>query len=278
MTELNPISRKLYIWVNQLLYIGTSPEPHREHLVVSDKLIVSLQGVINIVKDNGDEISTRTCLVKAGADFKKSTVNANNSVLAIYYLAPLTQDYPALRSIMSYARGGVHYGHPEEDLLIKTLLTIRDRSIKPDQSYDMLRKFIIQPYLAHCIFKEFDPRIVEVVHQIRTTVSENLSLQKFAQDVHLSESRLEKLFKDQVGVPITRYRLRYRVFMGIIHLATGQSITEAALASGFASSSHFSKSFSTINGVSPSAAFFKPPFLHVLIDDEILDELCLVQL
>ncbi len=278
MTKPNSISRKLYIWVNQLLYIGTTPEVHREHAIVSDKLMVILQGTINIVQDNGDKISTRTCLVKAGTDFKKSNIIANNVVVAIYYLAPLTQDYPALRSIMSYARNGVHYGHPDEGRLIQTLLTIRDTSIEPEQTYNMLRPFIIQPHLKQYMFKEFDPRIIEVVGKIRTTVSENLSLNTFAQDVHLSESRLEKLFKDQIGVPITRYRLRYRVFIGIIHLAMGQSITEAALAAGFASTSHFSKSFSTINGVAPSAAFFKPPFLHVLIADEILNELCLPQL
>ncbi len=278
MTELNPISRKLYIWVNQLLYIGTTPEAHREHAIVSDKLMVSLQGTLKIVQDNGDEISSRTCLVKAGTDFNKDNIIANNAVMAIYYLAPLTQDYPALRSVMSYARNGVHYGHPDEDRLIQTLLTIRDTSIEPEQTYNMLRTLIIQPHLAQYIFKEFDPRIIEVVRKIRATVSENVSLNKFAQDVYLSESRLEKLFKDQVGVPITRYRLRYRVFIGIIHLATGQSITEAALAAGFASTSHFSKSFSSINGVPPSAAFFNPPFLHVLIADEILNELCLPQL
>jgi AraC-like DNA-binding protein len=214
-------------------------------------------------------------LVKAGTNFEKSSINTNSAVMAIYYLEPLTQDYPALESNMSYARVGVHFDHPEEDVLIKTLLKIRETLISPEQVFKMLRKFIVHPQLEHLIFKEFDSRIIEVVHQIRTTISENLSLITFAQDVHLSESRLEKLFKDQVGVPITKYRLRYRVFIGIIHLASGQTITEAALAAGFASSSHFSKSFSAINGVPPSEAFFKPPFLNVLIADEVLNELCL---
>jgi AraC-like DNA-binding protein len=275
MTELNSINRKLYIGNNQLLYLGTAPDRHREHAIVSDKLMISLQGIIHITLDNGDEITSRTCLVKAGTNFEKSSINVNSAVMAIYYLEPLTQDYPALESNMSYARVGVHFDHPEEDVLIQTLLKIRETLISPEQAFKMLREFIVHPQLEHLTFKEFDSRIIEVVDQIRTTVSENLSLITFAQDVHLSESRLEKLFKDQVGVPITKYRLRYRVFIGIIHLASGQTITEAALAAGFASSSHFSKSFSSINGVPPSEAFFKPPFLNVLIADEVLNELCL---
>jgi len=276
MTELNPISRKLYIWINQMLYLGITAVPYREHAIVSDKLMVSLEGAMQITLENGDKITSRTCLVKAGINFEKSTINTNNAVMAIYYLAPIAQDYSALENIMSYARNGIHYDHPEEDLLIETLLEIRAVSTSPAKTFTMLRKLIVQPHLEHYIFKQFDERIIEVIDQIKKNVSENISLKKFAEDVHLSESRLEKLFKDQTGIPITKYRLKYRVFIGIIHLALGRSITEAALAAGFASSSHFSKSFSAINGIPPSETFLKPPFLNVLIADEVLSTLCLV--
>jgi AraC-like DNA-binding protein len=270
MTELNPISRKLYIWVNQMLYLGISPVPYREHAIVSDKLIISLEGAMEITLDNGEKINSRTCLVNAGINFEKANINTNNAVMAIYFIAPITQDYSALESIMTYARKGVHYNHPEEDLLIQNLLEIRNTSTSPEKAFSMLRKMIVQPHLENHIFKEFDERIVEVIGQIKATVSENISLKQFADDVHLSESRLEKLFKDQIGIPITKYRLKYRVFIGIIHLALGQSITDSALAAGFASSSHFSKSFSAINGIPPSATFLKPPYLHVLLADEVL--------
>jgi AraC-like DNA-binding protein len=270
MAELNPIIRKLYIWVNQMLYLGIAPVPYREHAIVSDKLMVSLEGAMEITLENGEKIISRTCLVKAGINFKKSNINTNNAVMAIYFIAPITQDYSALESIMSHARNGVHFDHPEEERLIHSLLTIRDTLKTPEQAFSMLRKLIVLPHLENHTFKEFDARIIDVIQQIKDTVSENISLKKFANDVHLSESRLEKLFKDQMGIPITKYRLKYRVFIGIIHLALGQTITEAALVAGFASSSHFSKSFSAINGIPPSATFLKPPFLNVLLADEVL--------
>ena len=273
MTELNSISRKLYIWINQMLYLGITPVPYREHAIVSDKLIISLEGAMEITLEGGEKITSRTCLVKAGINFEKSNINTNNAVMAIYFIAPITQDYSALESIMSYARNGVHYKHPEEDILIQSLLEIRNTLTSPEKAFTLLRKLIVQPHLENHRFREFDERIVEVIRQIRTNVSENITLKKFADDVHLSESRLEKLFKDQTGIPITKYRLKYRVFIGIIHLALGRSITEAALAAGFASSSHFSKSFSAINGIPPSETFLKPPYLHILIADEVLSSL-----
>jgi len=245
--------------------------PYREHQVVSDKLMVCLQGKMMITLENGSKINTRTCLVKAGATFNNQYIDANNATMAIYYLAPLTQDYSALESLMLKALEGLHYNHPQEASLIQQLLNIRNESLSPEQAYILLRDFIVQPALQNILFREFDTRIIEVIQRIRDTVSENLNVNEFAEAVHLSESRLEKLFKEQIGIPITKYRLRYRVFIGILQLALGQSITDAALAAGFASSAHFSKSFSAINGIPPSTTFLKPPFLEVLIAHEAME-------
>ena len=272
---MNPASSipKLHIWSNQLLFIGASPIPYRKHQVVSEKLMVSIHGEMTITLKNGNTIRTRSCLVKAGATFDDSYINANNATMAIYYLAPLTQDYSALENIMTNAHEGLYYNHPQEDLLIETLTRIRNESLSPEQTYASLRDLIVHPDLRSTVFREFDTRIITAVDRIRETVSLNLSVQQFAEEVCLSESRLEKLFKEQIGVPITKYRLRYRVFIGVIQLALGRSVTDAALAAGFASSAHFSKSFSAINGIPPSTTFLKPPFLDVLIANEVLDSI-----
>jgi len=268
-----PCIPKLHIWTNQLLFLGVSHIPYREHQVVSDKLMVSIQGDITVTLKNGAKIITRSCLAKSGTTFDKQYIDATKATMAIYYLAPLTQDYSALESLMFKALEGLHYNHPQEDLLIKQLLHIRNESLPPEQAYPILRNFIVQPQLQDVIFKEFDTRIIKVIQRIRETVSNNLSVKAFAETVYLSESRLEKLFKEQIGVPITKYRLRYRVFIGIIHLALGRSVTDAALSAGFSSSAHFSKSFSAINGVPPSTTFLKPPFLEVFIANKVLDSM-----
>lgn len=262
---------KLYIWSNQLLFLGVSHIPYKGHQVVSDKLMICIDGNMEITLDNGRKIITRTCLIKAGTTFNDEYIHAKKATMAIYYLAPLTQDYFALKSTMPKALEGLHYNHPQEDQLIKTLLNIRNDSLSPKQVYPLLRDLIVQSQFQSIIFKEFDIRIIEVIQRIRETVRKNMSINELAEFVCLSESRLEKLFKEQIGIPITKYRLRYRVFIGIIQLALGYSVTDAALAAGFASSAHFSKSFSTINGIPPSTTFLKPPFLEVLIANEVLE-------
>lgn len=264
---------KLYIWTNQLLFIGVSHIPYRGHMVVSDKLMVCIEGEFRIKLKNGNWVNSRTCLVRAGIMLDDASISVDNATVAIYYLAPITQDYPALENLMPVANDGVNYQHPQEAQLIEQLLRIRDASLPPEQAYTVLRDLIIQPQFKNIIYKVFDPRIIETIQRIRETVSQNYTVKEFAEKVFLSESRLEKLFKEQIGVPITKYRLRYRVFVSIIHMALGQSVTDAALAAGFASSAHFSKSFSAINGIPPSDTFLKPPFLEVLIADEVFEVL-----
>jgi AraC-like DNA-binding protein len=276
MEQLESITRKLYIGVNQSLYLGQVRVPHRDHDIATDKLIVSLQGDFKITLENGDQIISRSCLLKAGMNLNKAKLNMDDAVMAVYLLAPLTQDYSSLESTMRYATDGLHYDHPEQQALINTLVTIRETPTSPEQAFSQLRKFIVQPKQEQQIFKEFDQRIIQVVHEIRSTALQSLTLKQFAQSVHLSESRLEKLFKEQMGIPITRYRLRYRVLMGIIQLGLGRTVTEAALAAGFSSTAHFSKSFSAINGVPPSETFFKLPYLEVLIADNVFETMPIV--
>ncbi|GAA3957140.1 AraC family transcriptional regulator [Allohahella marinimesophila] len=267
--DSSPGSAKLYIWSNQLLFLGATCIAYRSHSVVSDKLLVSLEGDMIITQVNGQNLLTRSVLLRAGTSFASLNLDTSAAVVAIYYLPALSQDHAALESVMTRVSDCLHYGHPQEAELIKRLLHIREAGLPPGEAQLMLREYLMPPELEGIIFREYDPRIVSVIQRIRETVSENLSVQMFAAEVHLSASRLEKLFKEQIGVPITRYRLRYRVFVGVIHLALGESITSAALAAGFASSAHFSKSYSAIHGIAPSARFLKPPMLEVLLADEI---------
>ncbi|WP_181919375.1 helix-turn-helix transcriptional regulator [Alkalilimnicola ehrlichii] len=110
-----------------------------------------------------------------------------------------------------------------------------------------------------------------MARRIRESSLENIPLSQFADAVRLSTSRLEKLFKEQVGLPITQYRTRYRVFISSILMALGHSMTEAALSAGFSSSAHLSRAYRAINGMTPSAVFLKPPCLNTIVDRSALN-------
>jgi len=103
---------------------------------------------------------------------------------------------------------------------------------------------------------EYDERIAAVLDHLRATPSPPPSIQDLTRIAHLSESRLQHLFRDQVGVPIRRYLLWHRYLTALSLLADGASVTRAAHAAGFADSAHLTRTAVRMNGFTPT----KMPF------------------
>ena len=106
---------------------------------------------------------------------------------------------------------------------------------------------------------EYDDRIAAVLNHLRATPSPPPSIEDLTRIAHLSESRLQHLFRDQVGVPIRRYLLWHRYLTALSLLADGASVTRAAHAAGFADSAHLTRTAVRMNGFTPT----KMPFRYV---------------
>jgi len=271
-SEMNDMQRrpKLYIWKNSRLYIGISHLPFRRYTLAWSQLLVSVKGSMRIQLESGAEVVSKTCMIKAGTVVSDAQVNTSNSVIAIYYFNPISQDFYILQNNMSQARDGVCYDHPAGDMLIRKLCYILNETLSSDEACQLIQDVIVPAHLRSSVVKNFDPRIIKIVLKLRDEADENLPISAYANDVNLSESRLNKLFKDQIGIPITKYRLQLRLSIGIILLAAGYKVTEAAYEAGFSSSAHFSTCFSDMIGVPPSTPFLRPPFIDAHISEDLL--------
>ena len=103
---------------------------------------------------------------------------------------------------------------------------------------------------------EYDDRIAAVLDHLRATPSPPPSIQDLTNIAHPSQSRLQHLFRNQVGVPIRRYLLWHRYLTALSLLADGASVTRAAHAAGFADSAHLTRTAVRMNGFTPT----KMPF------------------
>jgi AraC-like DNA-binding protein len=260
---------KLYIWLNRTLYLGTMYVPLRKYTVAADQLVVCLSGEIILDLDEGHQESCRTILLRAGTTVDTSKLDARSAIIAICYLDPLGQDYAALRTAMLEHEGDSSAHHRDEEQVIETLRHIRDAHLPSAQAAALVENLIFPPELDRQKLPVCDPRIVKVIQLIKQTVRENIPVSDLAEAVHLSESRLVKLFRREMGIPITKYRLRYRLLVGVVYLAMNRSVTEAALAAGFASTAHFSKCHTATFGTPPSTAFLTPPFLDISLAEEV---------
>jgi AraC-like DNA-binding protein len=75
-----------------------------------------------------------------------------------------------------------------------------------------------------------------------------------ADEIGLSVSRLTHIFTDEIGVPLRSYARWMRLVNAVERLANGQSITEAAHSAGFADAAHFTRTFRSMFGLTPSEA------------------------
>lgn len=96
----------------------------------------------------------------------------------------------------------------------------------------------------------------ELVNQalcyLRAHFAEPVYARDIAQEIGVSESRLKVLFREALGVPWSRYMQGYRVQQAVALLSTSEcNVTQAALAVGFESLSHFNATFRAFTGMSP---------------------------
>lgn len=71
-----------------------------------------------------------------------------------------------------------------------------------------------------------------------------------AQQLHLSEGRFLHLFREQMGIAWRPYLLWRRTISAVDAILTGSSATEAAHLAGFSDSSHLSRTFRSLFGMS----------------------------
>lgn len=95
-------------------------------------------------------------------------------------------------------------------------------------------------------------KLIEAVAFLESRIEEPFDLDACAVQLKLSRRQIERLFNRYLGVTPVRYMNDLRLQRGRALLAeTDMSVTDVAIACGYASTSHFSKSFRLKYGVSP---------------------------
>jgi len=96
------------------------------------------------------------------------------------------------------------------------------------------------------------PKLTEAVELMESNLEELINLDDLASLVGVSRRQLERLFKKYLGCVPRRYYLDLRLKKARqLLLQTASSISEIAIACGFVSASHFSKSYREMFGMSP---------------------------
>lgn len=127
---------------------------------------------------------------------------------------------------------------------------------QPDDSADiavLIRQGIqgLRPGLAPA--RRLDARVTTVLDAIRASDDLRMSLDQAADKACLSSTRFAHLFKDQVGLPFSRYMLWRKLTRAMVAIASEGTIAAAAHAADFADAAHLTRTFYQMVGMAPSA-------------------------
>lgn len=255
---LNPqkegVRGRLYLSDRRTLFLGCVGQ-NLSSANAAPLMLVSLgEDLELLLAGQREAIKGRSFLVPAGVQFKANTVSTD---IALAYLDPVGDDLDALGQETEERleiTDGAHIFRgirQEEDVV--TCMQVALGGNAPDESiFEALQRLAGSDRTRDENAAKRDERVVKAAAIIKERYVENLSVEEVAGEVGLSVPRLIQLFKRKTGVPIRRFRMWQRIFVTILKVAEGLTLTEAAVAAGFSDYAHFSRNFKEMSGVNPS--------------------------
>lgn len=247
---MTPLPSLLYLWDQRTLYIG----PFTEALNLSQgaaTLLVSLTEEIEFqTPDMPKAMSVKSLLLPPGL---KVTIDTKNAIIANCNLDPMGSDWAAFSEQMTSDIKGVKINLEQEALYQDNYHNIYQEQLNAQDSYKIINALIDRAKLKQTQPHKVDVRIQSVIDNIKNNIDSNVSIESLAQSINLSVPRLVQLFKQQTGIPVRRYRLWHRLFITAIKISEGHSLTDAAISAGFADSAHFTHTFRSMLGMTPTS-------------------------
>ena len=97
-----------------------------------------------------------------------------------------------------------------------------------------------------------DERILLAMKFAEAHLQDEVTAKDVAGEVYLSESRFSHLFREQAGIAFSSWLVFRRLFCTYMKIAEGVSITDASLAAGFSTPSHFATVNKKMFGITAS--------------------------
>ena len=266
--QQEPVSyaASLYLWPRRTLYLGfighLSPLCHAAHA-----LLLGLDRDIR-VKVSGADVAARCMLMPAGLSY---SAEFDGGRIACCFLDPLGRDFRFHQARMQRHSSGVYLEAPEEAQLLTVLAGLHDSHASISQTLAAVSALIFGGQDQSAPADEPDARIAHAVELIQRDPAANVSIDVLAEQVGLSGDRLQRLFKDTTGVTVRRYRSWHRLFVISTMMAMGSSLTDAGLAAGFSDSSHLTRVFRDMLGMSPSTVLRRSKQVRILVGSDPAD-------
>jgi AraC family transcriptional regulator len=236
-----------FLWEGGFLLLARAEGPVPAHAHHAIQVVVALEGEVAIAGRDGAWRTMQQWAVRPDA---VHTFNCNGALGAMIFVDPESFEGAWLASAL------------QRDITVVS-------GPRLDSSAAELRKFLEQPFesleigelIRHCVHalspgappsRRLDPRVTAVLSALRARDDLHVSLEDAAAMAFLSPSRFSHLFKQQLGLPFSRYLLWRKLTRAMVAIASERTLSAAAHAADFADAAHLTRTFYQMVGMAPS--------------------------
>lgn len=217
---------------------------HAHHAI---QIVIALDGTAAICGSDGQWHEARGLVVRPDAEH---SFDCNGALGVMLFVDPESSEGAWLST--SLRRDITIVPDTRLDSMVLELRTFAEQ---PDESPDiaaLIRRCIqgLRPGLAPA--RRLDARVTTVIDAIRASDDLRMSLEQAADKACLSSTRFAHLFKEQVGLPFSRYMLWRKLTRAMVAVASEGTIAAAAHAADFADAAHLTRTFYQMVGMAPS--------------------------
>lgn len=242
---------RILLWRGGSLWIGRAGEAtevHGHHAV--QLTLAAPQHSVRLRPASGDWISCAAALIHAD---QPHAFAGDGQLVANIFVEPESRAGQALHRICSHA-GITPLADEACGAEIAALFASYDCKATDTVLTACARAVVDKLTDIDASHAVLDARVERALQHVRAHIADgDVTLAAVAALIHLSPDRFRHLFLAQTGIRFRPYLLWLRIEIALAAYADHHKLTEAAQAGGFADSAHFSRTFKSMFGVTPSS-------------------------
>lgn len=237
-----------YLWEGGYLLAARAQGVVPAHAHHAIQIVIALDGTFAISGEDAEWRESRGAIVRPDAEH---SFDCNAALGLMLFVDPESREGVWLSAALRQ-----DITHVADARLASVIQDMRTLVEQPDEVAD------IEPLIQRCLqamrpglapTRRLDARVTTVLDAIRAADDLRISLDAAADMAHLSPTRFAHLFKEQVGLPFSRYMLWRKLTRAMVAIGSQDTIAAAAHAADFADAAHLTRTFYQMFGMAPSA-------------------------
>ena len=250
----------LILWQDVLLFWGANPRPVSEHKHPVIQLVIAPDRPFMSKENDGKWYEKRGLLI---APNQQHECDARNVEILTFAIDPesrlgewVFESHLSSKPIVEYP---LHHFSERFDLMEASDWLKQKNWAAIYRRIEGLFDYRGQPFSMRAL----DVRVRRVLDYIAENIDSGLDTNTLKEVVHLSESRLLHLFKEEMGLPIRNYIQWFRLQRALKFVLAGHNLTGAAHLAGFSDQAHMTRVCVKMMGLPPSLIVKNSKFVQV---------------